>query len=123
MKPRPASHIDIPSRVRMAVAAALDRKAQDPRVFEMSTVTPLTDYFLFLTGASQRQVQAIADAVEEQLRGDKVRPLHVEGYGPAQWILMDYGDFIVHIFQDEKRRFYGLERLWGDAPDVTEQFC
>ena len=74
------------------------------------------------SGASDRQVQAIADAVEEKLRAGGVRPLHVEGLRGGRWVLLDYGAFVVHVFQDEVRRFYGLERLWSDAPEVTTAF-
>jgi len=116
----PASS-DITSRVRDAVAAADDRKAVDLKVLHLEKVTDFTDYFLICSGTSERQVQAIADAVLERMREEKVRPLHVEGYNRGQWVLLDYGDFVVHIFQDEPRKFYALERLWGDAPDVTAQ--
>jgi ribosome-associated protein len=113
---------DTPSRVREAVAAADDRKAVDLRVLHLEKVSDFTDFFLICSGTSERQVQAIADAVQERMREERVRPLHVEGYNRGQWVLLDYGDFVVHIFQDEPRRFYSLERLWGDAPDVTTEF-
>lgn len=113
---------DTDSRARDAVSAALDRKAQDLRVLHLGRVTDFTDYFLICSGTSDRQVQAIADAIQERLRAEKVRPLHVEGYNRAQWVLLDYGDLVVHVFQEEPRRFYALERLWGDAPDVTDTF-
>jgi ribosome-associated protein len=113
---------DTDSRARDAVSAALDRKAQDLRVLHLGQVTDFTDYFLICSGTSDRQVQAIADAIQERLRAEKVRPLHVEGYNRAQWVLLDYGDLVVHVFQEEPRRFYALERLWGDAPDVTDTF-
>ena len=113
---------DTDARVRDAVSAALDRKAQDLRVLHLGKVTDFTDYFLICSGTSDRQVQAIADAIQERLRAEKVRPLHVEGYNRAQWVLLDYGDLVVHVFQEEPRRFYALERLWGDAPDVTDTF-
>lgn len=113
---------EIPGRVRDAVAAADDRKAVDLKVLHLEKVTDFTDYFLICSGTSERQVQAIADAVLEKMREEKVRPLHVEGYNRAQWVLLDFGDFVAHIFQEEPRRFYALERLWGDAPDVTAQF-
>ena len=109
-------------QVRQAVAAAEDRKAIDLQVLHLSEVSDFTDYFVICGGTSERQVQAIADAVEESLRKGGRRPLHVEGYNRGHWVLLDYGDFVVHIFQDETRRFYALERLWGDAPDVTTQF-
>jgi ribosome-associated protein len=107
--------------VRGAVAAADDRKAIDLKVLHLEKVTDFTDYFLICSGTSERQVQAIADSVLERLREEKVRPLHMEGYNRGQWVLLDYGDFVVHIFQEEPRKFYALERLWGDAPDVTAQ--
>ena len=110
------------TRVREAVAAAEDRKAHDVRVLHLGKVTDFTDYFLICSGTSDRQVQAIADGIQERLRAEKVRPLHVEGYTRAQWVLLDYGDLVVHVFQEEPRRFYALERLWGDAPDVTDGF-
>jgi ribosome-associated protein len=113
---------DTLSRVRDAVAAAEDRKAIDLQVLRLQEVSDFTDFFLICSGTSERQVQAIADAIEESLRKDRVRPLHIEGYNRGNWVLLDYGDFVAHIFQDETRRFYALERLWGDAPDVTEQF-
>lgn len=126
MTPHPAaaaeSPVDIPARVRTAVDAACDRKAADLRVLDLAEVSDFTDFFVVMSGVSERQVQAIADAIAEKLRDEKVRPLHTEGQGQARWVLMDYGDFVIHIFQDETRRFYGLERLWGDAPDVTERF-
>jgi ribosome-associated protein len=113
---------DTVQRVREAVSAADDRKAVDLKVLHLQEVTDFTDYFLLCSGTSERQVQAIADAVQERLREARVRPLHVEGYNRAQWVLIDYGDLVVHIFQEEPRRFYSLERLWGDAPDVTAEF-
>ena len=120
-EPRPTSDLDTPARVREAVAAADDRKAIDLKVLHLQKISDFTDYFLICSGSSERQVQAIADAVQEKLREERVRPLHVEGYNRAQWVLLDFGDFVVHVFQEEPRRFYSLERLWGDAPDVTAE--
>ena len=108
--------------VREVVAAALDRKAEDLKVLEVGELTQFTDYFLLCSGQNPRQVQAIADGVERRLRDHKLRPAHVEGYQTGQWVLMDYGDFVLHVFLHERRRFYGLERLWGDAPDLTADF-
>ena len=125
MRPEPTTQptiVETPTRVREAVAAAEDRKAVDLRVLHVEQVSDFTDFFLICSGTSERQVQAIADAVQEKLREERVRPLHVEGYSRGQWVLLDYGDFVVHIFQEEPRRFYSLERLWGDAPDVTAEF-
>lgn len=130
MRPEPTTQptqpivsiVDTPARVREAVAAAGDRKAVDLRVLHLEKVSDFTDFFLICSGTSERQVQAIADAVQERMREGQVRPLHVEGFNRGQWVLLDYGDFVVHIFQEEPRRFYSLERLWGDAPDVTNDF-
>ena len=113
---------DTVQRVREAVSAADDRKAVDLKVLHLQKVSDFTDYFLICSGTSERQVQAIADAVQEKLRASRVRPLHVEGYNRGQWVLIDYGDLVVHVFQEEPRRFYALERLWGDAPEVTAEF-
>ena len=122
MTTSPAAKSDTFARVREAVAAALDRKAGDLRVLHLGAVSDFTDYFLICTGTSERQVQAIADAVEERLRQQGVRPLSAEGYPHGQWVLLDYGDLLVHVFTEERRGFYGLERLWSDAPDVSAEF-
>jgi ribosome-associated protein len=122
MNPEPIPVTETAQRVREAVSAADDRKAVDLKVLHLQKVSDFTDYFILCSGTSERQVQAIADAVQERLREIKVRPLHVEGYNRAQWVLIDYGDLVVHVFQDEPRRYYALERLWGDAPDATAEF-
>ena len=110
-------------RVRTAVSAALDKKALDLDVLEVSELTSIADYFILCSATSERQTQAIADGIVEKMRGEeKLKPLLVEGTTPGRWILIDYGDVIVHIFTEETRRFYGLERLWGDAPNVTAEF-
>ncbi|MEA2599194.1 MAG: ribosome-associated protein [Acidobacteriota bacterium] len=124
MNPETIAHpvlTDTAQRVREAVAAAEDRKALDLKVLHLQKVSDFTDYFLICSGTNERQVQAIADGVQERLRANRVRPLHVEGYNRGQWVLLDYGDLVVHVFQEEPRRFYALERLWGDAPDVTAE--
>jgi len=109
--------------VRTAVSAALDKKAIDLDVLAVSALTSIADYFLMCSATSERQAQAIADSVVDKLReDDHVKPLLVEGTTPGRWILLDYGDFIFHIFTEDCRRFYGLERLWGDAPNVTAEF-
>ncbi len=117
--PPPVSTLD---RVRTAVAAAEGRKAVDLRVLHLGKVSDFTEYFVVCGGTNERQVQAIADAVEMDLRSQGVRPLHVEGLQRGQWVLLDYGDLIVHAFLEEPRRYYALERLWSDAPDVTASF-
>ena len=113
----------MPEQIRVAVNAALDRKAEDLRVLHLAPVSDFTDHFLVMSGTNERQVQAIADAIVKSLREAGVRPLHVEGYNHARWVLLDYGgDMVIHVFLDDNRQFYGLERLWSDAPDVTAEF-
>lgn len=113
----------IQQRVRAAVAAALDKKAFDLDVLHVTELTSIADYFIICTANTERQTQAIADNILDKLREDQgVKPLLVEGTTPGHWILIDFGDFIFHIFTEECRRFYGLERLWGDAPNVTAEF-
>lgn len=113
----------IESRVRVAVAAALDKKAFHLDVLSVGELTSIADYFVIASASNERQAAAIADAVVDQLREQLgVRPLLIEGTTPGRWILLDYGDFIVHIFTEDVRRFYGLERLWGDAPNVTTEY-
>jgi ribosome-associated protein len=123
MTPIPAQlHLDTRTAVREAVAAVIDTKGEDVRVRHLAAVTDFADWFVIASAASDRQARAIADRVEDRLRDLAVRPLHVEGHAAGQWILLDYGDFLVHVFLDDRRRFYGLERLWGDAPDATAEF-
>ena len=107
--------------VSSAVHAALDKKAEDAVVLDLRHTPAFTDFFVLCSGQNTRQVQAIADAVEQALRGLGIRPSHIEGYDRAEWILMDFFTFIVHIFTPQTRAFYSLERLWGDAErlDVT----
>lgn len=113
----------IHQRVRTAVGAALDKKAFDLDVLQVTELTSIADYFIICSANSERQTQAIADNVLDKLREDQgVKPLLVEGTTPGRWILIDFGDFIFHIFTEDCRRFYGLERLWGDAPNVTPEF-
>jgi ribosome-associated protein len=122
MKSKEPKTLDIRDKLREVVAAAQDRKAIDLRVLYVDEVSDFTEYFLICSGTSERQVQAIAEAVQEKLRSDKIRPQGVEGLRHGSWVLMDYGDFVVHIFDDEIRSYYGLERLWADGSDVTEAF-
>lgn len=118
--PQPAPS-DTSSRVREAVAAMLDKKALDLKVLYLGAISDFTDYFVIASGSSERQVQAIADGVEERLREIGLRPLSSEGQSRGQWVLLDYGSFLVHVFTEERRAFYGLERLWSDAPDATKE--
>jgi ribosome-associated protein len=108
----------LPADVAKAVSAALDKKAQDVVVLDLRGTPAFTDFFVLCSGLNQRQVKAIADSVEESLRAAKVRPSHVEGYDRAEWVLMDFFNFIVHVFTPQTRAFYGLERLWGDAEKI-----
>lgn len=113
----------IEARVRVAVAAALDKKAFDLDVLSVGELTSIADYFVLASASNERQAAAIADAVVDQLKQQLgVRPLLVEGTTPGRWVLLDFGDFVVHIFTEDVRRFYGLERLWGDAPNVTAEY-
>jgi ribosome-associated protein len=112
----------IEDRVRLAAAAALDKKATNLDVLAVAELTSIADYFVICSATNERQAQAIADNVVDQLRTEmSVKPLLIEGTVPGRWVLLDFGDFIVHIFTEEVRRFYGLERLWGDAPNVTAE--
>jgi ribosome-associated protein len=106
------------SNVMIAARAAAEKKATDAVVLDLREVASFTEYFLICTGASTRQVQAISNSVEDELRKAGRRPSHIEGYSSAEWILLDYGDFIVHVFSAASRRFYDLERLWRDAKRV-----
>ncbi len=106
-------------KVREGLSAALDRKASAVLVFNLTELTTLADYFVLSTAASDRQARAIADAIAEALG----TPLSVEGLSAARWILMDYGDVVFHVFQEEARKFYALERLWGDAENETGRFA
>lgn len=114
-KPRPASKKKLPADIAKAVEAALDKKALDVVVLDLRHTPAFTDFFVLCSGQNTRQVQAIADGIEEALRAAKIRPAHVEGYARAEWILMDFFTFIVHVFAPHTREFYSLERLWGDA--------
>jgi ribosome-associated protein len=106
------------AEVSKAVRAVLDKKAADVVVLDLRNTPAFTDFFVLCSGNNQRQVKAIADAVQDTLREAKVRPAHVEGYDRAEWVLMDFFSFIVHVFTPQTRAFYGLERLWGDAEKI-----
>jgi ribosome-associated protein len=113
----------IESRVRLAVAAALDKKATNLDVLQVGELTSIADYFIIASAGNERQAVAISDNITERLKEEMgVKPLLVEGTTPGRWVLIDFGDFIVHIFTEDVRRFYGLERLWGDAPNVTAEY-
>ena len=101
--------------VERAAQAALDKKATDLVLLDLNGVASFTGYFLLCTGQSARQVQAISDSVEEQLSRRGIRPAHLEGYAHADWVLLDFVDFIVHVFSPRARGYYDLERLWRRA--------
>jgi ribosome-associated protein len=104
--------------LRRAAPAALDKKADDVVVLDLRRLSSFTDYFLLASGSNQRQLVAIADSISETLRREGYRPNHVEGYPRQEWMLLDYDDFVVHLFTPRTRNFYGLERLWGEAARI-----
>lgn len=109
--------------VQAAVRAAEDKKAAHLRVLDLREICDFADTFMIASGTNERQVQAIAESVKDELRALGARPITVEGFRTGTWVLLDYGDLVVHVFQPETRAFYGLERLWADAKDVTERFA
>ena len=108
--------------ISIAVKALDDKKGKDIKVLHTADQTTLADYFVICSGGSNTQVRALADAVEEAMSRAGEEPHHIEGHRGGQWTLMDYSSVVVHIFTDEGREFYGLERLWSDADpvDITE---
>ncbi len=108
----------LPRQVLLAIKAAEDKKAEQFVVLNLRKAAGFTDFFVICSGTNSRQIRAIADAVMEALSADDARPAHIEGYDRSEWILLDYFDFVVHIFAPETRAFYGLERLWGNAERV-----
>jgi ribosome-associated protein len=105
----------LPAVLTAAARAALDKKAEDVVALDVRPGASFTDFFLVASAANQKQLVAIADAVQERLRARGYRPSHVEGYPRQEWILLDYGDLVVHLFTPRMRVFYDLERLWGGA--------
>ncbi len=100
---------------RKAFKALDDKKAKDVRILDISSVSVLADYFLIASGANKNQVQAMVDNVEEELHKAGFTPKQIEGYQTANWVLLDYGDIIIHVFDEENRLFYDLERIWRDG--------
>ena len=107
---------DAERTVRIAAHAALDRKALDVVVLDLQGLSSIADYFLVSSARSTTQADSIAEAVRIALREHGIRPRHSEGSAESGWILLDYGDVVVHVFLEETRAFYALDRLWGDAP-------
>jgi ribosome-associated protein len=127
LNPQPVAHpqtqamtaVDqLDERVLSALNAAAEKKAFDVVVLDLREVASFTDFFVITTGANERQVQAISDEVYETLKRSGSPAARVEGYKTAEWILLDYGDFIVHVFEQKARQFYDLERLWREAKKV-----
>jgi ribosome-associated protein len=107
---------ELKQQVSAAIQACLEKKAEELSILEMEKGSgAFTDYFVLCSGTNPRQVQAIADEVELRLKKAGLRPAHVEGYTQAEWVLIDYVDFVVHVFSEKARKFYDLERLWKSA--------
>ncbi|MDH5763940.1 MAG: ribosome silencing factor [Nitrospinota bacterium] len=105
---------------QMVVSAATDKKASDIIILDLRNRTDLTDYFMICSGQSKVQVQAIADGIQERSYNSPYKVYTVEGYSTGQWIILDMGDMMVHVFHHETRSHYDLERLWGDVPVIAE---
>ncbi|HEX5834555.1 MAG TPA: ribosome silencing factor [Pyrinomonadaceae bacterium] len=106
-------------RICTALHAGSEKKAIDPVVLDLRDIASFTDYFVIFSGANERQVQAISDEVYETLKKSGEPAARVEGYNTAEWILLDYGDFVVHVFEQKARKFYDLERLWRESKRVV----
>jgi len=116
--PTPFAELD--PEVQLAIKCAVDKKAFDVVALDLRNIASFTEFFIIASGSNQRQVQAISDEINEQLKKQlNSRPVRIEGYNSADWILLDYGDFVVHIFNGESREFYDLARLWLDARRVV----
>src|SRR5512146_2497117 len=116
----PAKRTNVRQQVSAAVAACQEKKAEDLTVLELDRASgSFTDYFVICTGSNPRQIQAISDEVEQRLSQTGVQATHVEGYHQAEWVLLDYVDFVVHVFSAKARQFYNLERLWKSAKQLT----
>ena len=122
MAPAPADRsprtTPLPEPIALAVAAVEDRKGLEIVVLDLRHVSDATDFFVIASGTSDAHVRGIADVVEERLRQHGHRAHHVEGARRGRWVLLDYVDFVIHVFHPETRAFYQLERLWGDAPEL-----
>ena len=117
LKPTPTEPVraELDERIRIALSAASEKKAINSVVLDLREIASFTDYFVITSGTNERQVQAISDEVVETLKRAGTAAARVEGYKTAEWILLDYGDFVVHVFDEKARRFYDLERLWRES--------
>ena len=109
----------LPAELKAAVRAARAKKAEEVQVLDLREAASFTDYFIILHGNSSRQNAALSEAIAQELKKDGVRPLGVEGTAHGEWILMDYGFFVVHVFSKQARDYYSLDRLWGDAAKLN----
>ncbi len=116
--PQSAPVENLDERVLAALHAAGEKKAIDPVILDLREIASFTDYFVIVSGANERQVQAIADEVYESLKKSGHAAARMEGYKTAEWILLDFGDFVVHVFEQKARQFYDLERLWRESKRV-----
>lgn len=107
--------IDSKKKALLGASAASQKKAGDIVILDMKSAASWTDYFLICSGETDIQIRAIADAIEQEFKKRKVKVWHVEGYEEAKWVLLDYGDVVIHVFHPDARKFYQLEKLWGDA--------
>ena len=115
-----AKQAELKHQVAAAIAACEETKAADISALQLDQAhSGFTDYFVICSGSNPRQIQAISDEVEQRLSKAGLRPTHTEGYGQAEWVLLDYVDFVVHIFSEKARKFYDLERLWKSATRLT----
>jgi ribosome-associated protein len=113
--PRPVPSIDIAAAAQRAAALCLDRKANDVVLLNLKPVTDMTDFFVIASGTSDTHVRSVAEHVSAELKKEGLPVYHIEGLAQGRWVLLDYVDFVVHIFHPTLRAFYQLERLWGDA--------
>jgi ribosome-associated protein len=104
--------------VKLCRQIALDKKAEEAIILDVRAISNVADYFLICTGTSEPHLKAIADEIARRLRDEGIRPLHHDGYPASRWVVMDYGDVLIHVFHPELRQRYGLEDLWGDAKRV-----
>jgi ribosome-associated protein len=114
--------VRVQRQMQASVQALLDKKAEKLVVLNLKSLNAFAEYFVLASATNERQAQAMSDAVERAMKAEGRRPYSHEGYNKGAWILLDYGDVVFHLFHEEARRFYGLERLWGDAPEETQAF-